>query len=70
MWKVVLLKQAEEKPEACVLVLFVFPFCTGCLVDRQHKDSQGQATERDGSSIIQIVTIYCLQHKRLIDAEG
>lgn len=45
MWKVVLLKQAEEKPEACVLVLFVLPFCTGGLVDRQHKDRQGQATE-------------------------
>lgn len=46
MRKVVLLKQAEEKPEAGVLVLFVLPFCTGCLVDRQHKGRQGQATER------------------------
>lgn len=66
MWKVVLLEQAEEKPEACVLVLFVLPFQTGCLADRQHKGRQGQATGRgDGSSITQTVTVHCFQHNSL-----
>lgn len=37
MWKVVLLEKAEEKPEACVLVVFIFPFQAGRLADKDTK---------------------------------
>ena len=44
MWKVVLLEQAEEKPEACVLGVFVLPFQAGSLEERRHRKHQDDVT--------------------------